>query len=134
LETDEAERDPVAPEPAARALAFTKTPSAVTSPPKRETDRTEELPFPVAVAPPAVERAATDVHPATTAPSPYVQPSSVELPRGGAETDEEEATVPSGSTTRTPMALADDAGARWADADAPRARTARAAIATWTRR
>jgi hypothetical protein len=38
FESDEADSEPCAPLPEARALAFTKTPSAVISPPKRETD------------------------------------------------------------------------------------------------
>ena len=55
--------------PDARALAFTKTPSIVISPPKSETVRTEALPLAVAPSEPAPLRAETDVQPVTTAPS-----------------------------------------------------------------
>ena len=48
LETDESPSEPSAPFPDARALARTKTASAVISPPKSETDWTVALPDAVA--------------------------------------------------------------------------------------
>ena len=71
MERDEAERSPLAPFARARAAAFTKTPSAVISPPKSDTDRTEALPFAVDALPGRRRSApSVDVQPVTTAPSP----------------------------------------------------------------
>ena len=109
MESDEAERSPFAPVPDARALAFTKTPSTVISPPKSETERTEALPLAVAPSAPAPLRAdgrrpAGDDRARRRSSSRRPSP----LSRGGAETAAEAATVPSGSTTRTPSARADE--------------------------
>ena len=49
METEDASSDPAAPLPDARAVARTKTASAVISPPKSETDWMVALPSPVAM-------------------------------------------------------------------------------------
>jgi hypothetical protein len=69
LETEDASSDPAAPLPDARAVARTKTASAVISPPKSETDWIVALPSPIAVLE-ALVLAAVLSEPAETAPSP----------------------------------------------------------------
>jgi hypothetical protein len=74
-------------------------------------------------------RAAVDVQPTETAPSPYDQPFSVALARGGAATPAAVPPAPPGTTTRTPVARAEASGPLCAAAGAPATRTTTARIA-----
>ena len=101
---------------------------------RRKLPRRVALPFAVDPLLPAPVRPEAETRPVSTASPPNVQPATLALSAGGAVTDATTPPFPSGRTTRTPIALADELGALWAAADAPRARTVSATTAAWTTR
>ena len=84
--------------------------SAVTSPPKSETEVTRTNPRPTARSSSTVALVPPVIAPVVTAPSPYDHLTREEADWGGDEIEPADAGVLPGTTTLTPKELAEDAG------------------------
>src|SRR5215211_8766472 len=107
FETPDPERSPATLDGEARETDLDVTASAVTSPPKSETELTRTSPRPTERSSSTVAFVPPVIGPVTTAPSPYDQPTRDAAACGGDEIDPADVDALPGTTTLTPKALAE---------------------------